>query len=376
MYRTIAGALVILFLASIARFYHPDTGFTSFIGFPERHEHVSAEMREAPHAHVAHPYDGQFYAQRALDPLLRDPAYDRAMDLAPYRARRILFSWTAWALGLGRPTWILQAYALQNVLGWVLLAFLLTRWIPPVTARGLALWIACLFSHGMLWSVRFALLDAPSLLLLAASIALIEQGRPLSGAVVTGLAGLGRETNVLALAGQPLPRDPGTFARLVMAGVLAVLPLIVWLDYLRSIYRSTISSGASAQLTVPGVALAATWLDVLRRAIPLNGLFSPQGLWVVLLVSLAAQACYLVVRREYASPWWRVGAAYALLMFLLDRTLADPNTGAITRVLLPLTVGFNVLLASETRPARFWPWFAAGNAHLPAAVYVMPLIPW
>jgi hypothetical protein len=370
MYRTIAGALVILFLASVARFYHPGTGFTALIAFPDPHEHVSAAMRETPHAHVPYPYDGQFYAQRALDPLLRDPAYDRAMDLAPYRGRRILFSWTAWALGLGRPAWILQAYALQNVLCWVLLALLLTRWIPPVTARGLALWIACLFSHGMLWSVRFALLDAPSLLLLAASIALIEKGRPLSGAVVTGLAGLGRETNVLALAGQPLPRDRRSLARLVVAGALAVLPLLVWLDYLRSIYRSTISSGAAAQLAMPGVAVTAVWQEVLLRDIPGNGLFSLPGLWLVLLISLAVQAGYLALRREYGNPWWRVGAAYALLMLLLDRTLADPDTGAITRVLLPMTVGFNILLAREPRGGRAWTWYALGNAHLIASPWI------
>ena len=75
-------------------------------------------------------------------------------------------------------------------------------------------------------------------------------------------------------------------------------------------------------------------------------------------------------------PWWRVAAAYAVLMLLMERTLTDQNTGALTRVLLPLTVGFNVLLATETRGARFWPWFAAGNAHLLAASSTMPLIPW
>ena len=86
------------------------------------------------------------------------------MDLAPFRARRILFSWTAYALGLGRPAWILEAYALQNVVAWLMLALLLTRWLPPAApVAALALWIACLFSHGLLWSVRFALLDGPSL---------------------------------------------------------------------------------------------------------------------------------------------------------------------------------------------------------------------
>ena len=71
--------------------------------------------------------------------------------------------------------------------------------------------------------------------------------------------------------------------------------------------------------------------------------------------------------------WWRVALPYVILLLLLDRVLADPNTGAITRVLLPLTAGFNVLLATESRRGRFWTWFAAGNLHLLSALTVMPL---
>jgi hypothetical protein len=370
-----AGALVILFLASLARFYHPGTGFTAFIAFPHGHNHVSDAMRSIPHFHhIAGSYDGQFYAQRALDPLLRDADYDRAMDLAPYRARRILFSWTAFALGVGRPAWILEAYSLQNVACWLILTVLLTRWIPLTSVRGLALWTACLFSHGMMWSVRFALLDVPSLVMLALAVMAIEKGRPWFAAMITGIAGLGRETNVLALAAQPIPGSARAWAKLALAVVLAVLPLLIWLDYLRSVYRSTLFSGTK-QFAVPGTALAETWRDVIFHDIAINGLFSWQGLWLGLLFSLAVQACYLLVRREYSMPWWRLAATYAVLMLVLDRTLADPNTGAITRVLLPLTVGFNILLATEARRARFWSWFAAGNVHLLAGYYVMPLIP-
>jgi hypothetical protein len=376
MYRAIAAVLVILFLASVAQFYHPGTGFTAFIEFPAGHEHVAPAMREVPHFHhELGSYDGQFYAQRALDPLVRDPAFDGAMDLAPYRARRILFSWTAFVVGFGRPAWILEVYALQNVACWLLLAAILTRWMPLSSGRGFALWSACMFSHGMLTSVRFALLDAPSLVLIAVAVAAAERGRVLLAAVVTGIAGLGRETNVLAAAAQPIPRTRRDWLRLALAAVLTVLPLVVWLDYLRSIYRSTIRSGTN-QLQAPGTALFDTWRDLLVRDLPLHGLFSTKGLWLCLLISLAVQAGYLVVRREYTKPWWRVAAAYAVLMLLMERTLTEQNTGALTRVLLPLTVGFNVLLVKERRGAAFWPWFAAGNAHLLAANSAMPLIPW
>ena len=372
-YRGIALALVALFLASVARFYHPGTGFTALIGFPEGHEYEAPALRAIPH--FDYPawasYDGQFYAQRALDPLLRDPEVDHAMDLPPYRARRILFSWTAFVLGLGRPAWILEAYALQNVACWLLLAVLLTRWIPLDSLSRVSLWAACLFSHGLLWSVRFALLDGPSLLLIACAIAAVESGRPVLAGAVTGISGLARETNLIAALALPVPFGRRGWVRACVALILIALPLVVWEDYLRSIYRSTIFAGAD-QLVMPGKALVAIWWQVLS-SLPRT----PYGAAALLcvLAPLAVQAAYIVVTRKYSAPWWRVAAGYAVLMLLLDPVLADPRTGAITRVLLPLTVGFNVLLAGEPRPARFWIWFAAGNLHLIPALQVMPLLP-
>ena len=141
----VALAAVVLLLASVARSKPSAHGFTEMIGFASPGTGELPVLQALPH--YRHPpwgsYDGQFYAQLALEPLLRDPAIDRALDLPPYRARRILFSWTAWAIGLGRPQWILQAYALQNVFFWLVLAVVMTRWLRPDTPRGLALWSAC-----------------------------------------------------------------------------------------------------------------------------------------------------------------------------------------------------------------------------------------
>lgn len=365
-----------MFLAAVARFYHPGTGFTALLGLPAGHEHEAPALRAIPH--YDYPawasYDGQFYVQRALDPLVRDPAVDRAMDLAPFRARRILFSWTAYVVGFGRPGWIVQVYALQNVASWLALALLLTRWLPLSSARAAALWAACLFSHGMMWSVRFALLDGPSLLLIALAIMAAERGRPLLSAGIVGVSALGRETNLLAAAAQPLPSDRRGWRRAAVAALLMALPILIWYDYLRSIYRSTLFAGTD-QLVLPGTGLAAIWREALT-GVARNGLLSGEALVAALLLSLVVQAVYVAIRREHAASWWRVAAAYVVLMLLLDRVLANPHTGAITRVLLPLTVGFNVLLAGERRTWRFWTWFAAGNLHLIAGVRVMPLLPW
>jgi hypothetical protein len=359
----------------VGKFYHPGTGFTALIGFPEGHEYEPPAMQQVPH--FEYPawasYDGQFYAQRALDPFCRDPLVDRAMDLPPFRARRILFSWTAYVVGLGRPAWIINVYAVQNVVAWLLLAAILTRWMPPTTGRGLALWSACLFSHGVLWSVRFALLDGPSLLLTAIAVWAVERGRPVLSAAIVGVSGLARETNILALAAQPRPPDRRGWIRVGLALALGLAPLLLWEDYLRSIYRSTIFAGTD-QFMAPGTALAASWSGALG-AVRMRGLWSGDGLIFTLLSSIVVQAAYVLIRRDFQSTWWRVALPYVALLLVLDRVLVDPHTGAITRVLLPLTVGFNVRLAGEPRAGRFWPWFAAGNLHLLSALTVMPLLP-
>ena len=65
---------MVLFLAAVARSYHPGTGFTSLIGFPPAGPTEPPALQAIPHQQSAGAnYDGQFYAQRALDPLLRDP---------------------------------------------------------------------------------------------------------------------------------------------------------------------------------------------------------------------------------------------------------------------------------------------------------------
>jgi hypothetical protein len=375
-WRYVALGCVALFLASVATFYHPGLGFTALLGLPAASDGKTPTLQAIPH--FEYPawasYDGQFYVQRAFDPLIRDPAVDRAMDLAPFRARRILFSWTAFLLGFGRPAWIVNIYALQNVACWLILAALLTRWMPLTSVRGTACWAACLFSHGLLWSVRFSLLDGPSLLLTCCAVAAAERGRPLLSAAVAGISALGRETNLLALASQPVPRGRRAWLCTLGALALALLPLLIWYDYLRSIYRSTTLAGTD-QLVWPGSGIAQTWGRYLVDAANVG--LKPTNIFLLfLLLALAVQAAYLVVRREYLAPWWRVGAAYAGLMLLLDPVLANPLTGAITRVLLPLTVSFNVLIAGERRPAHFWTWCVAGNFHVLSALTVMPLKPW
>jgi hypothetical protein len=363
--------LCALFLASVARFYHPGVGFTAFVMFPAGHDYELPALQALPHYEYrgGAAYDGQFYAQLAMEPLLRDPLIDRALDLAPYRARRILFSWTAYVLGLGRPAWILQVYALQNVFCWLILAWMITRWVPPASPRLFALWFASMFSHGLLASVRLALLDGPSLLLLTVAVLAAERRRRWATAATVGLAGLGRETNLLGAALLEWPRTRRDWLAVTAALLLLVAPLLLWQDYLWSIYRTTSLVGPE-QLALPFTAyvrkVGSTIADLQRP-----GAIGAAGSTLLVVVALTVQAAYLAWRRALAHPWWRLAVSYAALMFIADPVVWDGYPGAITRVVLPLTFGFNMLLAGER--GRFWPWCLAGNLHVIAALQTMPL---
>jgi hypothetical protein len=358
-------AVVILFLWCIARFHDPQTGFTAFITFGESFAgRALPAVRAVPH-HIERRsagYDGQFYAQMATDPLLRDPAIDRALDDAPLRARRILFSWTAYAAGLGDPARILRAYALQNVVCWLLLSVLLLRWFPPVDGRMVALWAATLTSGGLIWSIRSALLDGPSLLLLAAGVALLEAGRPWLSALVFGISGLGRETNLLAVAAQVRPDAVRVRSFTVQAAqvALVVLPFFIWFDYIYSIYRSLLYTAGNT-LAQPFGALF--WKSqVTLSQVAAAGWDTGARFSLLTLIALSVQAVYLMVRWDWRSAWWRLGAAYAVLIPLLGRPLWEGDTPTALRVVLPLGLAFNVLLRSCESPRWFWPLFAAGNA--------------
>ncbi len=354
-------ALAVLYLVAVARFYTPGVGFTRFIAFPLDGGWELPVLNQTPHYQepTGGGYDGQFYAQIALEPLLRDPRIDRALDLAPYRARRILFSWTAWVLGLGRPFWVLQAYALQNVACWLVLAWHLARRSPQRDARALAVWVGCLFGHGLLISTRLALADGPSTLLIVGAVAAFERDRPWLGSLVLGVSGLGRETNLLAGTAllAPTKHSARQILRIVGCGLLVLLPTLIWLDYLRSIYRSAVFNGTGGFIVTPFVSYWRTW-DAAVGSLMAHGLSSPVLLGVLALIGLLVQAIYLVAAPQPKAVWWRVGLPYVFLMLTMHAVVWEGLPGASTRVLLPMSVAFNMLLPTGR---WFWPLAILGN---------------
>jgi hypothetical protein len=371
--RVIHLSAVALLLAGVLRFYESRSGFTALIGFGERQSaSVVPALRDVPHKVYPRSsgYDGQFYAQMAVDPLLRDPATDRSQDDPALRARRILFSWTAYVLGLGRPAWILQAFALQNVLSWVVLGVLLRRWFVLDTPRGIALWLVTVFSAGLLWSIRESLLDGPSLLVLTLAVTSIEKGRQWTAAILCGLAGLARETNTLGVFAL---LDPWTWttwrsvARAAGLVAVAMAPLAIWFDYIHSIYRSRIfTSGETLAFPFAGF----LWRAQVAGEQILAGAVRGDLTTIAIVLAFVTQVGWLLARPRWWDPWWRLGIAYAALLPFLGQPLWSGVLPTVVRVELPLLVAFNVGLLHVKRADLFWTLLACGNA----TVLIEPLL--
>ncbi|HWA25257.1 MAG TPA: hypothetical protein VG734_06230 [Lacunisphaera sp.] len=355
-WRLVRIVLIAVFVFLVGRHWYPYYGFTGLLQADIQSEKLlPASLRDTPifiHPHIGR-YDGVYYAQIATSPALRDPELKVAVDDLGYRARRILLSAVAWAVGGGDPVRAVHVYAWLNIVVWFALAGVLWR-LLPVEAGGRAAFAfaALLFAGGTLASVRLALTDLAAMTLLAAALLAGERNRPALAAVLTGLGGLARETAMLGLAAL-LPERPTDFrllARRAGLFLLAVIPLAGWSWYVWSAIASASAGTANIGWPLGGWILRWQELLRLRQAEPNN--------WLVVTAwldsfALLAQMAYILVRPEWRSPWWRVGFFFTLLSLCLGWAVLEGVPGAAVRVLLPLTLAFNVL-ACRRRAAVVW----------------------
>ncbi|MBI5380872.1 MAG: hypothetical protein HZA31_03115 [Opitutae bacterium] len=358
---------IALYLVAVAQFYIPGKGFSYLISFGSKNETTRIAALRQLNYYVepdSDGYDAQYYAQIAMDPTLRAPDLKNAIDSLPYRARRIFFSATAYVSGCGRPAWILQAYALQNVVCWLLLAGVLCHWFPPTSWGHFGRWLGVLASFGLCVSVRNALVDGPSLLLLALGAVAIERGRSWLGTAILGVSGLGKETNLLGAAAllRPEARTWAEWRRIVFQGILVGAPLFLWLIYLRQAAGPVADLGAR-NFDWPLVAFARKWAGVLpelmRAETWQSGIASAGAFWsLLMLVAVTVQFGFLVLRPQPQAPLWRIGISFAVLMLVLGDAVWEGFPGAASRVLLPLQLAFNVLVPGGR---RWWLILVLGN---------------
>ena len=356
-------AAVIAFLALIGRFWHPVYGFTALIQLDAPNDNLKiAAFREMPvYVHRDNGgYDGLYYAQIAYHPALDAAELAPAMDNFAYRARRILPPALAWLLAAGQPAWIVHVYSMLNIAAWLALAALLWRLLVVEDARGLPdlwrgwlAWTGVLFSAGALASVRLALTDLIALAILAGALLAAERGRERTGTAILAAAVLARETSLLAVTG--LWERPWFSWKNFWRALAAAAPLAAWLAYVR--WRVGPADAGLDNFTVPVAGLVEKWRAVLAA---LSTVSDKSIAWTTLLATLAltVQAAFFLTRLRPDDRWWRIGASYTAMMLCLGTAVWEDFPGAATRVLLPLTLAFNVL-AHRTRAPLLW--LIAGN---------------
>jgi hypothetical protein len=365
-----------LLAAVYGRIWAVDGGLTRFIEIgSEFNRRGIAAYRDAPKFVDRYPvarwgFDGQHYAQIALDPLLRDPGLKTAIDNPPYRARRILLPWLAWLGGLGKPAWVLNVYAALNLIFWIPYAAMLAVLFRPAGWRGLAGFSAMLLTCGVIESMRAALTDFPAFVLMTGS----AMAAGTAGAGLLALAGLTREVDVMGIVGilDFDLRKREAWTRDVILGLVAFLPMAAWFAYLT--FRLGIASSVSGDnMDWPLRAIAGKLSETLRVA-RAGGLDwtafykNTEDHALLTIVATLTQCVYLLTHPDWRSRIWRVGAVF-VPFFLCIGSPAWVAHFTVTRHALPITLAFNVALA--LRPRRSWiVWFLLGNGFVPYGLHL------
>lgn len=333
------------------------TGFTALLHFGEpwaTRRVPAAQTLPIAVTPASTGYDGQFYAQIALSPSLRDPAFDTALDAPAYRARRILGPFLAHWAGFGRPWLVLNAFALLNVASWLGFAWLLWREISDTSRIGCARWLACVLSLGVLDSVRQSLVDLPALLLLVMAVRQSRIASATRTSVVLALSNLAKETNLLAsLALLAWPRP---CRQRLLALAACAIPIALWAIYVAQRFPSSPLTSGSGNFTWPFLGAAAQLVQSARELS--SGNSDSRHLFGVLgIAGLTLQAVVLWRHRAPDAPWWRIGAVYSVLLLFLGPWVWTGYWAAF-RAVLPLTIAFNLLLPAGR---WFWPLLILGN---------------
>ncbi len=355
--------LVIVPLKLLVDAYIPGHGFLSLLHFGSKFSSTRLpEINElVPPPRSPYGYDGQFYAQLALYPSLRGEDIAEALDQPAYRARRIGLPALAMSLGFGRTAWVLNIYSVLNFFFWALLLGLLLHFIGLRRRRDVLLFIALLWTSGTLISCARALTDLPATVLGVA--AALAPGSWLIPLCLLSAGALIKETSVLSFMAAPWPtggRD--RVGRVFLSALLLVIPLLVWLAYVQVMMGSADSAG-SGQFSWP------FWGVLHKLGLGVEELLSgPRGMGVLVRnafevlcpLSLCAQAVYLFIHPRLRAPAWRLGIGFAVLLLVLGSSVwAEYN--AYSRVLLPLTMAFNLLIHQYEQGRTYGAWYTAGN---------------
>ncbi len=341
-----------------------DSGFLGFLQVGSDFEsRALPELRAArPPMDSPYGYDGQFYAQVALDPTLGRPDLPHALDNSAYRSTRIGLPLLAHVLGLGQPSAALQIYALLNFGFWILLLVMFLKYVGIDRPRDMLLAAALLWTTGTLVSLGRALTDFPAVAVGVTALWL-GSNRTASAGLLSA-ACLIKDTSVLQILAIGWPeRLDRSALRLVVTWGLMLVPLAAWSLYVRSVLpNSSIPLASNFDLPFSAIAQKMLTETINVGQMIREGRFSRIATFELLApASLLVQAAYLVRYPRFESSAWRYGVAVVPLMLVISDAVWEEQI-AFSRALLPLTASFNLLVHAHEEGRSYVCWYIAGNA--------------
>ncbi|MCX6954022.1 MAG: hypothetical protein NTV51_17880, partial [Verrucomicrobia bacterium] len=144
--------------------------------------------------------------------------------------------------------------------------------------------------------------------------------------------------------------------------VAVAIPLFLWMAYIRWKFGPADDTGLG-NFTLPLSGLAEKWGTALAE-LTVRGDSTSRWATLAVVVALTVQWLFFLLRWRPNDPWWRIGAAYAGMLLFLSTPVWEGAPGAATRVLLPMTLAFNILVP---RGRKWLPLLIAGNLTVVAA---------
>jgi len=351
---TVCVACIGFILLALLGAYHAPYGFTDMLRYGSAFEpNVPLEVKQVRRRIFSGPgYDGQFYADLAIDPTLRQKNKRAFMDLPQYRSRRIFLPLCAYLAGRGNPSLTLNAYGVCNFFFWIGLVVLVFMRMRPSRIQEYACALAIVFSAGVTGSVLYALTDMPALVLLfTALLCPVIWPLALSAAVLT------RETTIMFAPVFFIMEKLKNGS--VMPGALkvcaALLPPMLWYAYcMKRIPEPVVMQHIFG---FPFLAMLHRLASIMHH-FP-QTLYREQLMFFPVAASLTTQMCFFFARRNFTDPLWLAGATGAVFIALMGY---GPwmDYGWVLRYSLPMTFAFNFLLAKQC-PRVFIAWFIPGN---------------
>lgn len=362
----------------LQRHYYPGTGFLRLIYFSKEYAPKALPEVQRLQPPTCGGYDGQYYAQVAIDPFLRRPDLSTALDHPKYRTKRVGLPLLAFLVGLGKAEWVLQAYALLNYAFWLVLLILLIYKTGLKRVRDFLLVLSLVWTTGTIASLMRSLPDLPALVL--SLIAVLFPSSRYRAAAFLGVSALFREASLFSAPALNW-LDGKSFSWKKTAGTLALvfLPIALWYVYSDFMIKSTLG-GSSNPLGIPFVALVnkigVSFQKFLRPEYPEIWYKISWAFEVLAPISLIIQAAYLIFKPKPREAFWRFGIIFAVAgFFYADKYWGDQY--GYCRSLLPLTASFNLLVHKNELGKYYWIWYIAGNLGLCWLVTnIANAVPW